>query len=111
MYKDFHYINAGTNEYYRWGKKARAKLESVLIPNENGFYTIVADGEKYWTFGTSEGKFGEYAKYKDTFFSVNKAGFLWAKAGTEKGDKFVQMIKDLLNQMEHDHRPVQNEED
>lgn len=111
MYKDYRYINAGTNEYYRWGKKCRAKLEAALTPNESGFYSIPADGGKYWTFGTSEGKFGEFAKWGDTFFSVNKGGFLWAKAGTEKGEKFVEMINDMLNQMSVDHRPIEDEED
>ena len=24
MYKDFRFINAGENEFYRWGKKAQA---------------------------------------------------------------------------------------
>ena len=109
MYKDYRYINAGTNEYYRWGKEARAKLEAALTPNENGFLSIPADGGRYWTFGTSEGKFGEFAKYGDTFFSVNKAGFIWAKVGTEKAEKFVEMINALLNQMAIDHRPCEEE--
>lgn len=110
MYKDYRFINAGTNEYYRWGKKARAKLESALTPNEAGFLLIPADGGRYWTFGTSEGKYGEFAKWDDTFFSVNKAGYVWAKSNTEKGDKFVAMIKALLDQMANDHRSVVDED-
>lgn len=83
--------------------------QAVPTPAQN--LPIPADGGKYWTFGTSEGKFGEFAKWGDTFFSVNKGGFLWAKAGTEKGEKFVEMINDMLNQMSADHRPIEDEED
>lgn len=100
MYKDYRYINAGTNEYYRWGKKARERAALALEPNENGYYSIPTDGGKYWTFGTSEGKYGEYAKVCGTCFSVNKGGFMYAKAGTEKGDKFVEAIKSLIETMD-----------
>ena len=30
MYKDFRFINAGENEFYRWGKKAQAKVSQFL---------------------------------------------------------------------------------
>lgn len=100
MYKDYRYINAGTNEFYRWGRKAQEKVSAHMTPNENGYYSIPADGLKYWTFGTSKGKYGEFAKYRDTFFSVNSCGNLWAKAGTEKGEKFVEMLQNLLAEME-----------
>lgn len=103
MYKDYRYINAGTNEYYRWGKECRRRLESCLVANEKGFYSIPADGGSYWTFGTSEGKYGEFAKYGDTLFSVNSLGCIWAKEGTDKAVKFVEMIKSLLSQMDKDH--------
>lgn len=99
MYKDYRYINAGENEFYRWGKKAIEKIERHLIPNENGFYSIPADGGKYWTLGTSQGKYGEFAKYKETFFSVNAGGNVWAKAGTDKANAFVDMLNDLINKM------------
>lgn len=99
MYKDHRYINAGTNEFYRYGKKAVSKASIALTPNENGYYSIPADGGKYWTFGTSEGKFGEYAKIGDTFFSVNRGGFIYAKAGTEKGDAFVKGITAFIEAM------------
>lgn len=99
MYKDFRYINAGENEFYRWGNKAQEIISRHLTPNENGFYSIPADGGKYWTFGTSEGKFGEFAKYGDTFFSVNKGGMLWAKEGTDKAVKFVEMLNNLIADM------------
>ena len=99
MFKDGRYINAGTNEYYRWGHKAEEKVRAAMTPNEAGFYGIAADGGNYWTFGTSVGKYGEYAKWNDTFFSVNRAGKLWAKAGTEKGEKFVEMLQSMLDVM------------
>lgn len=100
MYKDERYINAGTNEIYRWGHKAIDKVKSNMEPNENGFYSIPADGGKYWTLGTSEGKYGEFINYKGTFFSVNRAGNAWAKAGSEKADKFVAMLNDMISFME-----------
>ena len=111
MFKDYRYINAGTNEYYRWGTKAQDKLAYYLEPNENGYYSIPVDGGKYWTFGTSEGKFGEFAKYLDTFFSVNKGGFLYAKVGTPKAEMFVKMIQDLIDRMKHDAHPENYEND
>lgn len=103
MYKDFRYINAGENEFYRWGHKAVERLQAHLEPNEAGFYNIPADGGKYWTFGTSKGKFGEFAKWNDTFFSVNRAGKIWAKEGTEKADAFKAMINGMIKAMEERH--------
>ena len=44
MYKDYRYINAGQNEIYRYGRKAREKVEKYLDPS-NGFYSIPVDGE------------------------------------------------------------------
>lgn len=99
MYKNFRYINAGENEYYRWGKKTQSYIKSAMTA-QNGYYSIMADGGKYWTIGTSEGKFGEFAKYKDTFFSVNKGGYVYAKEGTEKGNAFLEMLKEMLTEME-----------
>lgn len=98
MYKDFRYINAGTTEIYRYGRKAVAKAEACL-EEHNGFISIPCDGGKYWTIGTSEGKYGEYMKYQDTFFSVNKGGYAWAKVGTEKADKLVEFINDMIAEM------------
>ena len=99
MYKDGRYINAGTNEFYRYGNKAQAFVKASLTANENGYYSIAADGGKYWTFGTSEGKYGEYAKIGETFFSVNKGGYLYAKEGTEKGEAFVKAMEGFLQAM------------
>lgn len=101
MYKDGRYINAGTNEFYRYGKKAQAYVEAALTPNENGYYSIASDGGKYWTFGTSEGKYGEFAKIGETFFSVNRGGYLYAKEGTEKGEAFVEAMKNFLQAMKN----------
>ena len=87
MYKDFRYINAGENEIYRYGKKAVEKA-SAFLEERNGYYSFPVDGGKYWTIGTSNGKYGEFMKFGDVIFSVNKGGFAYAKAGTEKGEKF-----------------------
>ena len=112
MYKDYRYINAGQNEFYRWGHKAQDRVRACLTPNENGFYSIQTDGGAYWTFGTSEGKFGEFAKYKDTFFSVNKGGFLWAKVGTPKAEAFVEMLENMLAQMDKcGVQPIEDDEE
>lgn len=99
MFKDNRYINAGQNEFYRWGHKAIEKLQKHLEPNESGFYSIPVDGGKYYTIGTSEGKYGEYAKFGDTFLSVNSAGNMWAKVGTDKEVKFLEAINGMINAM------------
>lgn len=99
MYKDYRYINAGENEIYRWGHKAQEKAAQHLQPNEKGFYSIPADGGKYWTIGTSTGKYGEFAKFGQVILSVNSAGFVWAKVGTEKADAFVAMVNKMIDDM------------
>lgn len=99
MYKDYRYINAGENEFYRWGHKAQEKVAVFLIPNENGFYSMPADGGKYYTIGTSKGKYGEFSKFNGKFLSVNSVGNVWAKVGTEKADIFVAMVNQLLEDM------------
>lgn len=99
MYKDYRYINAGTNEFYRWGREAQERIKRAMIVNKDGYCSIEANAGCFWTFGTSEGKFGEYAKYKDTYFSVNKGGYIWAKEGTEKFEKFIEMLKDMLDRI------------
>lgn len=99
MYKDYRYINAGQNEIYRWGKKAQEKVAKYLTPNANGFLSIPADGGNYWTIGTSDGKYGEFAKFGTSFLSVNRAGFVWAKVGTEKEKIFIEMINQMITQM------------
>lgn len=103
MFKDYRYINAGENEFYRWGHKAVEKVQSYMEPNEKGFYSIPADGGNYWTIGTSTGKYGEYAKHGDTFLSVNKGGYVWAKVGTPKADAFLEMLNDMINSMNEKH--------
>lgn len=99
MYKDGRYINAGTNEIYRYGKKAVERVTGWLKPNENGYYSFPVDGGKYWSIGTSEGKFGEFARIGDVVFSVNKGGFLYAKEGTEKGAAFVSALEAMIKEM------------
>ena len=112
MFKDGRYINAGTNEIYRYGHKAVERVSASLTPNENGFYSIASDGGKYWTIGTSDGKYGEYAKMGETFFSVNKAGYVWAKAGTEKAEAFVTAINEMIEEMKriNSSRRIEEEE-
>lgn len=99
MRKDGRYINAGTNEIYRYGKKAREYAASFIEPNKNGYISFPVDAGKYWTIGTSEGKYGEFAKYKETIFSVNNGGYMYAKAGTEKADKLVDCINGIITEM------------
>ena len=113
MFKDNRYINAGTNEIYRYGHKAVEKVQKCLEPNEKGFYSIPVDGGKYWTLGTSEGKFGEFIKSGDTFFSVNKAGYAWAKVGTDKGNAFVEMLNNMISKMNelNAERTIEDEEE
>lgn len=113
MYKDFRYINAGENEIYRYGHKAIEKVMKYAEPNKNGFYSFPVDGLKYWTIGTSNGKYGEFAKVYDTIFSVNSAGFMWAKVGTDKADKFVEFIKKMVEEMKNinDSRFEESEEE
>ena len=86
------------------------RIERAMTPIANGYLSIAADGGDYWTFGTSDGKYGEYAKFGDTFFSVNKAGLIWAKAGSEKGDKFIEAMKALLNLMASKNAERSNDE-
>lgn len=109
MRKNGEFYNAGENAFHRWGKEARARLEAYLVPNEKGYYSIPVDGGKYWTIGTSIGQYGEFAKYKNTFFSVNSWGCIYAKEGTEKAEIFVNMIKDLINQMKNYQRSLEEE--
>ena len=114
MFKDGRYINAGQNEFHRWGHKAIEKLEAAMIPNAAGYLSIPADGGKYWSFGTSTGKYGEFAKFGDMFFSVNKAGNIWAKEGTEKGEAFKAALAALVNDMRATHHAMsgaENEEE
>ena len=45
------------------------------------------------------GKYGEFAKFSTSFLSVNRAGFVWAKVGTEKEKIFIEMINQMITQM------------
>lgn len=99
MYKDFRYINAGQNEFYRYGKKAVAMIEAGLVPNDKGFCSIPANGGKYYTIGTSEGQYGEFARFGSTYLSVNRGGFVWAKVGTPKHEAYVAMLNGMIEAM------------
>lgn len=112
MFKDNRYINAGENEIYRYGHKAVEKVQTYLQPNENGYFSFPVDGLKYWTIGTSNGKYGEFCKIGDTIFSVNKGGFMYAKVGTDKADKFVDSLNAMIEKMnELNMARVNSEED
>lgn len=110
MYKDSRYINAGTNEIYRWGHKAMERVKECLTPH-NGYYSIPVDGGKYWSIGTSNGKYGEFCRFGDNFFSVNFGGFAYAKEGTEKGEKFIEAINWMINFIEDLRGGKRKEED
>ncbi len=99
MMKQGEFYSAGRNEIHRYGKESRERVAKSLEANEKGFYSIATDGGKFWTIGTSEGKFGEFAKIDGICFSVNRGGFAWAKAGTEKGDAFVKAIEGMIAKM------------
>lgn len=99
MFKNDRNYYAGTNEVHRYGSKAREKAARALIANENGYLSIPTDGGKYWTIGTSNGKYGEFANMCGTIFSVNRGGFAYAKAGTEKGEKFIEAVNNLIAKM------------
>lgn len=95
MFKDNRYINAGENEIYRYGHKAVEKVQACMAEH-NGFYSIPADGDKYWTIGTSNGKYGEFCNIEGTIFSVNSAGYAYAKVGTEKGERFIKALEAMI---------------
>lgn len=106
MYKDYRYINAGENEIYRWGGKAVDLLKACKVPNKDGWinlpvgYTMIpVDYSKYWTIGTSNGKYGEFCRIGGTCFSVNRNGMAYAKAGTEKGEKLIAAIDAMIAEM------------
>ena len=113
MFKDNRYINAGENEIYRYGKAAQQFAKESLQPNENGYYSILANGGKYWTIGTSNGKYGEYAKFGENFLSVNKGGYVYAKAGSAKEDVFKALVNDMINKMVelNNSRRIEDEEE
>lgn len=98
MFKDNRYINAGENEIYRYGAKAIEKVKACMV-ERNGYFSIPADGGKYWTLGTSTGKYGEFCKLTGTIFSVNKGGFAYAKVGTEKAEKFLAAMNAMVEKM------------
>ena len=99
MFKNNHFINAGEIEINRYGHEAVEKIENAMQPNDKGFYSIATDGGKYWTIGTSKGKYGEFAKFGDDFLSVNAYGYMWAKVGTAKEVAFLNAMKFIIDEM------------
>jgi hypothetical protein len=69
------------------------------------------DGGKYYTIGTSKGKFGEFAKIGNEFLSVNNGGYIWAKVGTPKEETFRKFVNTLLKSMtEFGHKNSEDED-
>lgn len=99
MQKGSRTINAGRNEIYSRGSEAVLKAALALKANKNGYLSIPVDGGDYWAIGTSAGKYGEYCRLCGTIFSVNKYGKAYAKAGTEKGDSFLNAVMRMIGQM------------
>ena len=113
MYKDFRYINAGQNEFYRYGKKAVAMIEAGLTPNAKGYCSIPANGGKYYTFGTSEGQYGEFARHGSTYFSINRGGYIYVKVDSPKYGAYVEMLKGMIEAMnkKNAERTVEDDEE
>lgn len=91
-------IYAGENVFYRYGHKAQERMASYATEH-NGWISVPVNGGKYYAIGTSNGKFGEFANLFGTCYSVNRAGYAYAKAGTEKGDKLVEAINHMVENM------------
>lgn len=102
---------AGTNKFYRWGHKAIEAVQRYMTPNEAGYISIPAAGGHNWTIGTSTGKFGEYAKIGETCFSVNRGGYVYAKAGTEKADILLRFMEGMIADMRATATSGHDEED
>lgn len=98
MYFKYENYYAGDYAIFRWGKKAQKILEDCLTPNEKGYYTLPT-ATNYFAFGYSEGKYGEYTKWGETYLSVNSRGYIWAKVGTDKEKAFIEMVTAVLNRM------------
>ena len=99
MFKNNHFINAGEIEINRYGNKAVEKIENAMQPNDKGFYSIATDAGGYWTIGTSNGKYGEFAKFGNDILSVNAYGYMWAKVGTAKEVAFLNAMKFIIDEM------------
>ena len=97
MFRDNRYINAGENEIYKFGHKSR-EFAASFLDSHNGYISIPV-ATKHWTFGTSNGKYGEFCKLKGTCFSVNDGGFAYAKIGSEKCEILCQFIQSVIDEM------------
>ena len=97
MYINERHINAGQNEIHKFGHKSRECAQSFLT-ERNGYISIPV-ATKHWTFGTTNGKYGEFCKINGTIFSVNAGGFCYAKAGTDKGEALCKAIASIIDEM------------
>lgn len=91
-------VYAGKTLINKYGRKAVEFVKSCMVPNENGFYSIPVES-KYLVIGYSEGRYGTFAKYGDTFFSVNSIGACWAKEGTAKAEAFLNYMQEIIDEM------------
>ena len=69
-------------------------------PTKSGYYGIPADGGKYWKFGVSAGKYGNYVRIGNQIFPVNKAGYIWVRQGGEKEAAFKDMLQTMIEAMQ-----------
>jgi len=99
MYKNFQILKAGDNRILRYSINGYIKLGQYMEVR-NGYVSIPVDGKGFWTIGTTRGKHGEFCIINGVHFSVNRAGFAYAKAGTEKAEKLVRAIQYLYEEME-----------
>lgn len=111
MYKNYQYVNAGENYFGRYGHEAQERLERHLTADSRGWYCLPCDAGKWWTIGTSTGKYGEFARYRDTYFSV-KDGCIFVKQGSSKEAKYLEFVKGLLQAMKDErNKPVEDEDE
>lgn len=108
--RGYEVVRAGENYYYKWGREAREFLEAHKTSNANGFLSLPIE-TKYYTIGTSEGKFGEFCKSNaGVIFSVNKAGFAYAKADGAKAEAFIAFINEFLDAMKNELKVEENDD-
>lgn len=93
-------LKAGQNELLRYGSTAQELVRKHMEPTKSGYYGIPADGGKYWKFGVSAGKYGNYVRIGNQIFPVNKAGYIWVRQGGEKEAAFKDMLQTMIEAMQ-----------
>ena len=108
--RGYEVVKAGENYYYKWGREAREYLGSRKTANEAGFLSMPVE-TKYYCIGTSNGKFGEFCKSNSgVIFSVNKAGYAYAKADGAKAEAFIAFIDEFLTAMKNELKLEENDD-